>query len=75
MASNDGIKIQLVGLEKELNMMEKKFSKAVKKRDRRYSNAYVKNVAKAAFLYGKLSTLREMEKSNDHNDSSIDYIG
>jgi hypothetical protein len=54
--------------------MEKKFSKAVKKRDRRYSNDYVKNVAKAAFLYGKLSTIRELEKSNDNNDS-IDYIG
>jgi hypothetical protein len=66
------IKKQLIGLEKEISMMEKRFVKGIKKKDRRYSHIYVVQVAKTAYLYGQLEVLKEFD--ND-DKGGLDYVG
>lgn len=68
------IKHELELIEKDLKMMESRFNKKVKMKNRRYSGAYLKSVTKSAYLYGKFSVLKEFMKDAEEK-GGVDYIG
>lgn len=67
------IKHELELAEKELKMIEQRFNKKVKAKDRRYSGVYLKSVTKSAYLYGKFSVLKEFVKES--KEDRVDYVG